>query len=634
MFSVFRSQHNPLLSPTRARSFEAIGTFNPSVVHKDGVTHMFYRAMAEPDDLRTPGRGFSTVGYATSTDGNTFENRKQVIGVRESWEAYGCEDPRATFFEGKWYVFYTALGGYPFSPDNIKVAVAVGDAPDDLSEHHLVTTFNAKAATLFPERIDGDAVLILTAHTDWTADHPRPTIAIARSKNVEDFWNPEFWNAWHQHLPDHAFPNVCRADTDHMEVGATPILTDKGWLFIYSHIQNYYDEHNRIFGIEALLLDREDPKRVLAKTEFPFIVPEEFYERYGLVSNITFPSGAHLDGDVLTVYYGAADTVCASARLSLRDLLSSMDADARASFMKRASDKPILEPILDHTWESTGVLNAAAVDLDGSVHLLYRATDSENHSTLGYARLKDGLHVDERLDEPVYGPREEFEKHGTEDPRLTVIDDMIYLAYTAFNGSLARGALASLPVRDFVAHRFDWSKPLAITPEGINDKDLCVLPEFLNGKAVVFHRIEPDICIEQFDTFPPEQLIDRCVEVMTTRPGMWDWEKIGAAAPPIRVAEGWLFIYHGIGADKVYRLGSALLDGETASTVISRTVAPILEPVLPWEREGAVNNVVFSCGVILRDDTLYVYYGGGDAVLGVATLSKTELLKRLLPDFS
>ena len=106
---------------------------------------------------------------------------------------------------------------------------------------------------------------------------------------------------------------------------------------------------------------------------------------------------------------------------------------------------------------------------------------------------------------------------------------------------------------------------------------------------------------------------------------------IGTAAPPIRVKEGWLFIYHGIGADKVYRLGAALLDGDTATTVLSRTDAPILEPVLPWEKKGAVDNVVFSCGVIQRGDTLFVYYGGGDTVLGVATLSKTELLKRLLP---
>ena len=97
-------------SPTRAHSFEAIGAFNPSVVtqadkHGTMIQHVFYRAMAEPNDLRTPGRGIPTIGYAKSNDGGeTFGTHQQVISASESWEAYGCEDPRATFFEGKWYV--------------------------------------------------------------------------------------------------------------------------------------------------------------------------------------------------------------------------------------------------------------------------------------------------------------------------------------------------------------------------------------------------------------------------------------------------------------------------------------------------------------------------------------------------
>jgi beta-1,2-mannobiose phosphorylase / 1,2-beta-oligomannan phosphorylase len=632
MFSVFRSPKNPFLTPTRTRSFEAIGAFNPSVVEKDGITHVFYRAMAEPDHLRTPGRGFSTIGYAHSKDGGeTFENRKQIILAKETWEAYGCEDPRATFFEGKWYVFYTALGGFPFTADNIRTAVAVGLEPDNLTEKHLMAPFNAKAATLFPERINGDAVLLITAHTDRTDDHPFPTIGIARSKNVSDFWDPAFWIEWHNHLSDHAFPDVRRGDHDHMEVGATPLLIEQGWLVVYSHIQHYYDESRRIFGVEALLLDRNDPLKIIAKTEFPFLVPEESYERYGLVSNIVFPTGAHLKGDTLNVYYGGADTVCAMAQLSLSDLLSSMDPEQRDNFVERASDQPILSPIPDHKWESSGVSNAAAVDLDGSVHLVYRATDSDNFSHMGYARLEDGLHVDERLSDPVYGPRESFESHGTEDPRLTVIEDMVYLAYTAFDGSFARGAISSIPVKSFLAKDFNWTKPFALTPEGVNDKDLCILPELIKGEALIMHRIDPNICAELFPGLPPIRGTQSCTEIMAPRPGMWDATKIGAAAPPIRVEEGWLFIYHAVGADFAYRLGAVLLDAETATTVIARTNAPIFSPVLKWEKEGNVNNVIFSCGVILRDDTLFIYYGGADTAIGVATLSKKKLVARLLP---
>jgi predicted GH43/DUF377 family glycosyl hydrolase len=631
MFSVFRSPKNPFISPTRARSFEAIGAFNPSVVTHGNDVHVFYRAMAEPDHLRTPGRGFSTIGYAKSTDGGeTYGSRKQILQADDMWEAYGCEDPRATFFEGKWYVFYTALGGFPFGPDNIRAAVAIGDKPDEFTEKHLMTPFNAKAATLFPERINGEAVLLITAHTDFTEEYPRPTIGIARSKNVEDFWNPEFWIEWHAHLGDHAFPDVRRADSEHMEIGAAPLLTEKGWLLIYSHIQKYYDEHSRIFGIEALLLDRNDPQKIISKTEFPFLVPEESYERYGLVSNIVFPTGARVTGDKLEIYYGAADTVCAMAQMSLKDLLASMDASERMSFVQRAGDGPILKPIPEHQWESMSVSNAAAIDLNGSVHLLYRGADSSNYSSLGYARLEDALHVDERLDVPVYGPRENFESHGTEDPRLTLMDDTLFLAYTAFDGSLARGALSWLPKEKFLSHEFDWSTPVAITPEDVNDKDLCILPERINGKALLMHRIDPNICAEAFD-LPPTHGTTSCTEIMGPRPGMWDAEKIGAAAPPIRVEEGWLFIYHGVGPDFTYRLGAALLDSETATAVISRTNAPILSPELQWEKEGVVKNVIFSCGVVLRGDTLYIYYGGADTAIGVATISKKKLLDTLLP---
>jgi predicted GH43/DUF377 family glycosyl hydrolase len=635
MLSVIRSPRNPFLSPTRTHAFEAIGTFNPSVVTVDGETHMFYRAMSEPDALRTPGRGFSTVGYASSKNGGAFENRQQVLAADDSehsFDRFGCEDPRATYFEGKWYVFYTALSEFPFRADGIRAAVAIGTSPTELTERHLVTPFNAKAATLFPERIDGDAVLMVTAHTDWTEEHQRPTIGIARSKNIEDFWNPTFWDEWHAHLGDHALPDVRRADTDHMEVAATPILTDEGWLLVYSHIQNYYDEPHRIFGVEALLLDAENPQKVLRKTEFPFLVPEESYEKYGIVSNVIFPTSVTRTDDTLTIYYGAADTVCASAALSYTHLLSCMDPASRDSFVTRTSDQPLLHPIPDHHWESASVSNAAAIDIEGAVYLLYRAATADNYSSLGFAKLTDALHVDERLPEPVYKPRTDIESHGTEDPRLTRIGDTLYLTYTAFNGSRARGALSSISVADFLAHKFDqWSTPFTLTPDSTDDKDICILPELVQGKALIIHRIDPTICAHRTDDMPPVHEIDTCIEIMGPRTGMWDARKVGAAGPPIRIPEGWLFIYHAVGADGVYRLGAALLDSETATTVIARTNAPIFSPVLPWEKLGVVNNVIFSCGAILREDTLYIYYGGADTAIGIATLSKRALVERLLP---
>jgi len=642
MFIVKRSSNNPIIVPARANPFEAIGAFNPSVVHKDGSTHLFYRAMAEPDVLRTPHHGFSTIGHAAGHGDTAFDTRTKVIEPTEEWEHYGCEDPRATFFEGKWYVFYTALGGYPFGPENIKSAVAVGDRPDELNEKHLVTPFNAKAATLFPERIDGDAVLLVTAHTDWTHEHPRPTIGIARSKNIEDFWNPSFWEEWHAHLEEHALPDVRRADTEHMEVAATPLRVPEGWLLVYSHIQDYYDEHRRIFGVEALLLDANDPRKLIGCTAYPFMVPEESYERYGIVANVVFPSGASLDGDTLHVYYGAADTSCATATLSVSQLIESMSADSRKNFGTRAEGNPILEPIPEHSWESRAVFNAAAIDHSGSVHLLYRAMGADSTSTMGYARLEDGIHVSERLDVPAYVPREPFEakggspdgNSGCEDPRLTLLDDTLTVCYTAYDGKVSvRGAISTIPIQDFVEKKFkNWTTPKLITPENVPDKDVCIFPERIDGKVVVLHRLDPDICIEAFDSIEDIRTIDRSFEIMGPRPGMWDGHKIGAGAAPIRVPEGWLFIYHGIAPDKkTYRLGAALLDA-SGERVLSRMVAPILEPVEEWEKHGQIGDVVFTCGIVRRDDTLFVYYGGADSRLGVTTYSVSDLMKRLLAD--
>lgn len=639
MLIVRRSEQNPLIAPFHGRAWESLATFNPSPVIENGTTHLYYRAVSRPDVLISPYAGCSTIGYAAAEENGKFGSRKQVIVPEQPWEMFGCEDPRATFFEGKWYVFYTALGGFPFSAENIKIAVAIGDKADVLTEKHLVTPFNAKAATLFPERINGDVVLILTAHTDYTDQHPRPTIAIARAKNIKDFWSQKYWDTWHEKLSEHALPDVRRNDSEHVEVGAAPIKTEEGWLLVYSHIQNYYDSSKRIFGIETLLLSQDDPTKVIGSTAYPFLVPQENYEQYGLVPNITFPSGAALRGNTLEVYYGGADTICASASLSLSDLLETMQESKRNSFLTRFEGNPILKPIAEHAWESRLVFNTAALDLGGSVHLLYRAMGNDNTSVLGYARLEDGFHVDERLSEPVYVPRAPFEQKGgsptgnsgCEDPRLTVTDDTVYVCYTAYDGvHETRGTIASLPAKNFIAHNFNWSEPRPLTPNGINDKDVCLFPEAVNGKAVVMHRIDPNICIDTFDSFVFNRTINKCIEIMTPRTGMWDDQKIGAAGSPHKVEGGWLLIYHGVSSDKVYRLGAALLD-ETGMNVISRMVAPILEPVLNWEKNGEVNNVVFSCGTVIRDDTLFVYYGGADTYIGVATVSVSTLLKKLQP---
>ncbi len=651
MFVIRREPHNPILAPQRDRPWEAVATYNPSAVStKDGV-RLFYRALGSPDALQTPTAGLSSIGTAFAEDGVHFQSRRQVIIPQESWDVFGCEDPRVTFFEGRWYCFYTALGGYPFGPDNIKVALAIGDPSNSLgagtpnfTERHLITPFNAKAATLFPERIGGDIVLLLTAHTDWTAEHPRPTIALARAKRIEDFFDPEYWRSWHEHLADHALPELRREDGDHVEVGASPLLTEAGWLLIYAYIENYYDGNKRIFSIEAALLDRANPQKLISRTE-SILVPQEFYEQYGLVQNVVFPTSATLrsstslgaSDQMLEIWYGAADTVCAKASVRLNDLMRALDPLAPARTFTRAAENPILAP-QGGGFESRAVLNPAAIEINSSIYIFYRAMDAANTSTIGLAVSKDGITIDERLPEPVYVPREDFERKkgsptgnsGCEDPRIVRIAGMLYMTYTAYDGVHApMGAVSSIGVDDFLARRWQmWSAPLLLTPEGVDDKDLALLPEKINGNYLLYHRVNNLICADILFDLASGKRVSRCIEVIGPRHGMWDGAKVGSAAPPIRVGDKWLMIYHGVSRHKTYRLGAALLD-PSGTSLIARTADPIFEPVEPYEKTGEVANVVFSCGTCVRGDTLFLYYGAADKVVGVASASLARIVDAL-----
>ena len=101
-------------------------------------------------------------------------------------------------------------------------------------------------------------------------------------------WDVEYWKNWYAYLDDRSL-NLQRNSEDQVEVGAVPIHTKNGWLLIYSYIKNYHSD-NKIFGIEAALLDNDDPRTILSRTNGPLLTPEKEYEKYGDVPNIVFPS--------------------------------------------------------------------------------------------------------------------------------------------------------------------------------------------------------------------------------------------------------------------------------------------------------------------------------------------------------
>ena len=633
MFVIRRESHNPILSPRRAHPWEAVATFNPSVIREPDGWRMYYRALSSPDALVSPYAGKSTVGEAFSEDGIHFNLRRQVLMPEESWEKFGCEDPRATVFEGVLYLSYTALGGFPFSKDNIKVGIAIARDGKNFTERNLATPFNAKAFALFPERVGGKVAALLAVHTD----DPPAEICLVYADTVEDFWSPAFWETWYADWKSHTLA-LKRNDHDHVEVGSVPILTEQGWLIFYSYIENYIGGDERVFGVEAALLDRDDPSKIISRTE-PLMVPEEIYEEYGLVPDIVFPTSATIgDHGQLDIWYGAADTVCAKASVKLVDLMRALDSKQPARTFTRAPENPILTP-RGTGFESRDVFNAAAIDLKGSIYILYRAMDSVNTSTIGLAVSGDGVTIDERLSEPIYVPRAEFElKHGVptgnsgcEDPRIVCIDDTLYMTYTAYDGVRApSGAVSSISVDDFLARQWQkWSMPFLLTPDGIDDKDLALLPEKINGNYLLYHRVSNQICADILPDLTSGKRVNRCIEVMGPRRGMWDGVKVGSAAPPLKVGDNWLMIYHGVSQHGVYLLGAALLD-PSGTSVLARTADPVFKPVEKYEQEGEIANVVFACGAVVRDDTVFLYYGAADKVIGVATASLAHMLDALL----
>jgi predicted GH43/DUF377 family glycosyl hydrolase len=622
--------------------WEAQGVFNGCPVRKDGKVYLVYRALSLPHH-KPPHRGFipvSSIGIAESEDGLHFHDRRQLVIPEQEWESYSCEDPRVTYLDGKFLIAYTAVANHPPSADEIRIGLAISKDLEKVEERHLVTHFNSKGMAIFPERIGNKVWAVLTVHTD----DPPARISLASFDKVEDLWNRGRWEEWYKNLEENSL-TLQRSPEDHIEVGAPPIKTERGWLLFYSYIDRYFIPEKRLFTIEALLLDLSNPLKVIARTNHPLLVPEEYYEKVGYVQDVVFPSGALKvdDGNVL-LYYGGADTVCCVAQVDLAGLLAQLLERTGTPKFVRAIENPTIVP--ERPWEARGVFNPAAVRLADRVHIVYRAQSQDGTSVLGYASSHDGIQIDYRSPEPIYVPREEFELKqrpgfsGCEDPRLTVVGDRIYMCYTAFNGNgPPRVALTSIEVDDFLGMKWNsWEKPVLISPPGLDDKDACVFPEKVKDPKsgeemyLLVHRLglDMDYALVPSLDFDGNTWLEECQWIRPRR-GSWDSVKVGLAAPPFKTEEGWIMLYHGVDDASTYRVGAVLLSLQNPLEVIGRTEEPIFEPEEKYEKQGMVNNVVFPCGSVNLGGKTYIYYGGADRVIGVASLETNRLLGALLP---
>lgn len=222
-----------------------------------------------------------------------------------------------------------------------------------------------------------------------------------------------------------------------------------------------------------------------------------------------------------------------------------------------------------------------------------------------------------------------YESFGVEDARITADDGQYWINYTAVSPLGIATALASTTdFMTFERHGVVFPPP---------NRDVTIFPERIGGRYAALHRPMPEGLGTPAIWYASSRDMLAWGDhrlVATARAGHWDDAKIGGGAVPFRVRrhdrDGWLAIYHGVTrSPTTYSLGALLLDARDPSRVLGRSREPILRPEMPYEREGFFGGVVFTCGALVKEDVVRVYYGAADGVTAVADLSLDEILADL-----
>ncbi len=245
-------------------------------------------------------------------------------------------------------------------------------------------------------------------------------------------------------------------------------------------------------------------------------------------------------------------------------------------------------------------------------------------SHIRLARSKDGVNfvID---DEPFIFPIAKEEGWGMEDPRVTEIDGTFYINYTSVTQNGAATSLIS--TKDFVSYE---RHGIIFAPE---NKDVTIFPEKIGGKYVAFNRPVP-CAIGNPDIWLAESLDlihwgKQQHFYGVAKDDSWENGRIGGGAVPFKTDKGWIKIYHAADSDNRYCLGAFLLDANDPTKILAKTSAPILEPDAIYEKEGFFGNVVFTCGCLLEEETVVIYYGAADDKICRVDIALEEIYKAL-----
>jgi beta-1,2-mannobiose phosphorylase / 1,2-beta-oligomannan phosphorylase len=349
--NVYRYEENPLVTPRDVKphrdDFEVIGAFNAGIAqYKDEVIMLLRVAERpvsdHPNVVKAPvynvetgeleihsfdlddeqydfsdprvicekknGKRFSyltSLSYirlARSRDGRHFTiDDKPFIYPSNELEAFGIEDPRVTQIDDTYYIYFSAVSSAGVGESLVSTKDFV-----EVEHHGMIFCPENKDVLIFPEKING---LYYALHRPVPKSTGAPEVWIAESTNLLHWGN-------HKHLiglRDGMW------DNGRIGGGAVPIKTEKGWLELY-HGASKDDR----YCMGAVLLDLEDPSKVIARSEHPILEPEASYEVDGFFGNVVFSCGVLVEGNTIKMYYGVADTSMACAELNLQEILDSL----------------------------------------------------------------------------------------------------------------------------------------------------------------------------------------------------------------------------------------------------------------------------------------------------------------------
>jgi beta-1,2-mannobiose phosphorylase / 1,2-beta-oligomannan phosphorylase len=456
----------------------------------------------------------------------------------------------------------------------------------------------------------------------------------------------------------HTTPNAIlkpRKDSfDHSALKVARILTVDEGIALFYFAKNIHKK----LCLGVALLEKEAPGRVLWRAKFPLWEQPENW-----IANKTRILGIIQTEKEYIAYFEHGRGEVFVDRLSHGDqdetetLKKHLTKKSKRDFLPsltRFPKNPIIEPNPENSWEAAATFNPAALFLDDRIHLIYRAQDHNGISVFGYASSRDGIHIDERSENPVYFPQQHFETSqgkktshpypcisgggwgGCEDPRICQIEDRIYMIYIAFNGYQPPGvALTSIKTDNFLRKIWDWKKPKLISRTGQIQKNWVIFPEKINGQYAVLHSISPKISIDYFNSLDSDEtIVDSYHNNQRNFSDKEPWDNIvrGVGPPPLKTEYGWLVFYHAMDCrdPNRYKVGAMLLDLQNPEKILARCSQPILEPEEKYENEGFKSGVVYVCGAVIKDKTLFVYYGGADTFVAVASSPLKEFVELLI----